>query len=230
VKKVVALLKNLRPLKLLTAFVAGMILFFTQACNSVAATTPRQTVGEQSASPNSETYVPKGTNAFSSQEGGMNNFSDIDPRTNEAKTRAEAEALKENAEQNIQNSSSNVGENVRRVFEDRGEVGRNLQGRAGDIQEKAQGSAEDFAQRARRGIENIKGNTSDAAQGGVRNLQRSAEDTKISAQRTAEDAGNAVNRTLRDANTSATQKGQEAAENTGNLFEKAGSAIKDAFN
>ncbi|MGH8000461.1 MAG: DUF6658 family protein [Brasilonema sp.] len=240
-KKVIALLKNIRPIKLLTVVAAGMILFFTQACSSVAATTPRQTVGEQSARPNSETYVPKGTNALSPNEGGMNNFSDVDPRTRGANFKAKAEALKENAEQNLQNSSSNPAENVRRVFENRGEVGRNIQEDTGNITEKAQGTAEDFVQGTKRGIENIKGNTSDASGAVARNAQdaaedarinaqRTAEDAKISAQRTAEDVGYAANRTLKDANTTAAQKGQEAAENTGNLLEKAGNAIKDAVN
>ena len=174
-KKVIALLKNIRPIKLLTVVAAGMILFFTQACSSVAATTPRQTVGEQSAPPNSETYVPKGTNVLSPNEGGMNNFSDVDPRTNKAKVKAQAEALKENAEQNIQNSSSNPAENIRRVVEDRGEIGRNLQEGAENIKDKAQGTAEDLVQGTKQGIENIKANTSDAAQGAVNNVQRSAE-------------------------------------------------------
>nr|WP_248277825.1 hypothetical protein [Brasilonema sp. UFV-L1] len=224
------MLKNIRPIKLLTVVAAGMILFFTQACSSVAATTPRQTVGEQSARPNSETYVPKGTNATSDYQGGMNNFSDVDPRTNEAKIKAQAEALEENAQQHLQNSSSNPAENIRRVFEDRGEVGRNLQEGTGNITEKVQGTAEDFAQGTKRGIENIKGNASDASGAVARNAQDAAEDAKINAQRSAEDAGYAVSRTLRDANTTAVEKGQEAAQNTGDLLNKAGDAIKHAAN
>lgn len=218
-KKVIALLKNIRPIKLLTVVAAGMILFFTQACSSVAATTPRQTVGEQSAPPNSETYVPKGSNVLSPNEGGMNNFSDVDPRTNKAKVKAQAEALKQNAEQNIQNSSSNPAENIRRVVEDTGEVGSNLQEGVENIKQKAQGTAEDLVQGTKQGIENIKANTSDAAEGAVNNVQRSAED-----------AGNSVSTNLTDAKTTVAEKGQEAAENTENLLEKAGNAIKDAVN
>lgn len=229
-KKVIALLKNIRPIKLLSVVAAGMILFFTQACSSVAATTPRQTVGEQSAPPNSETYVPKGSNATSSYQGGMNNFSDVDPRTDESKIKAQAEALKENAERNLLNSSSNPAENIRRVFEDRAELGRNLQEGTENIKEKAQGTAEDLVQGTKQGIENIKENTSDAAQGTAKTIQRSAEDAKISAERAAEDAGNAVSTSLKDAKTTVAQKGQEAAENTENLLENAGDAIKDAVN
>ncbi|WP_211178420.1 hypothetical protein [Brasilonema octagenarum] len=229
-KKIVALFKNIRPIKLITVFVAGMILFITQACSSVAATSPRQTVGEQSAPPNSETYVPKGANVNSGYEGGMNNFSDLDPRTSDGKFKAEAEALKENAEQNIQNSSSNAAENIRRVGEDTGKVGRNIQKETGKITEKLQSEAENFAEGTKRGIENIKENTSDAAQGTAKTVQRSAENTKISAQRAAEDAGNAVDKKLTDAKTTADEKTQEAAQNTGNILEKAGNAIKDAVN
>ncbi|ARV62480.1 hypothetical protein BZZ01_31070 [Nostocales cyanobacterium HT-58-2] len=212
-KKVFALLKNVRPIKLFTAFVAGMILFFTQACNSVAATAPRQTVGEQSAPPNSEIYVPKGTNVLSPNEGGANNFSDVDPRTRGANVKARSEALKDNAEQHLQYRSGNVGENARRVLEDRGDIGKSLQERAGDIKEKTQSSAEDFARGTRKGIENIQENTSDAARNLTRNAQSAAEDTKFNAQRTADKAGSNVNQVARSAQRN---------------LEKAGNAIKDA--
>lgn len=273
VKKVIALLKNIRPIKLLTVFLAGFILFFTQACNSVAASTPgqtapRQTVGEQSAPPNSQNYVPKGTNAKSPYEGGINNFSDVDPRTKGANLKAKAEALKENAERNVIDQTSNVGENTRRILGKKGEniedLGKNLQRNTQETADKAKSSATDFARGASKGIENIKDNTSDAAKGTIKNAQGAAEDAKYNAQRTvknaqsaaedakynaqrtadkagdavedakynaqrtADKAGDAVKRTAKEANNSTVEKGQQAAENTGNFFEKVGSAIKDA--
>jgi ElaB/YqjD/DUF883 family membrane-anchored ribosome-binding protein len=246
VKKVVALLKNIRPLKLLTVFLAGVFLFVTQACNSgnsVGATTPsqtapaqtvpRQTVGEgQLARPNSEVYVPKGENILSPNEGGMNNFSDIDPRAKGAYIKAKSEELKQNAEQNVIDETSNIGETTRRILDKKGEnveeIGDNLKKNAQETAEKAKSSATDFARGTSKGIENIKDNTSDAAKGVARNAQGAAEDAKFNAQRTGDKAGQAVNKSLRDANTNAAEKGQEAAENSGNFLEKVGSAIKDA--
>ncbi len=242
-KKVVALLKNIRPLKLLTVFLAGVFLFFTQACNSVDATTPsqtaprqtvpRQTIGEeQHAAPNSELYVPKGENILSPNEGGMNNFSDVDPRRKGADVKAKAEALKQNAEQNVIDETANIGETSRRILDKKGEnveqIGGNLQKNAQETAEKAKSSATDFVRGTSKGIENIKDNTSDAAKGAARNAQGAAEDTKFNAQRTADKAGEAVNTTLKDANTNAAEKGKQAAEDSGNFLEKVGSAIKDA--
>jgi hypothetical protein len=207
VKKVVALLKNIRPLKLLTVFLAGVFLFFTQACNSVDATTPsqtaprqtipRQTIGEeQHARPNSEVYVPKGDNMLSPNEGGMNNFSDVDPRRQGAQVKAKAEALKQNAEQNVIDETSNIGENTRRILDKKGDnveqIGKNLQQNAQETAEKAKSSATDFSRGTSKGIENIKDNTSNAAKGAARNAQGAADDAKFNAQRTADKVGSAI--------------------------------------
>ncbi|WP_017319208.1 hypothetical protein [Mastigocladopsis repens] len=250
-KKVVTFLKNIRPFKLLTTFLAGMILFFTQACNSVTATTPSQTaprqtvprqiIGEeQSAPPNSEVYVPKGTNVLSPVEGGMNNFSDVDPRDQGANVKAKAEALKQNAEQNVIDETSNIGENTRRILDKKGEnvedLGKNLQQNAQETADKAGSSATDFARGAKKGIENIQENTSNAAKGLVKNAQGAAEDAKDNAQSTAENAGNAVNRTVKEATnekgkerdkvsagdtaTNLAQTGQGAIENAGDFVQK----------
>ncbi len=184
-RKVIAVLKNLRPMKVLTAFVASVIMFLTQACNSADATTPRQIVGEQSARPNSNVYVPKGENKLSPYEGGMNNYSDVDPRINSANVKAKSEFLKENAERNVTDKSSNIGEIGHRILgktsenaKDFGDTAREGAQRAAD---KTQNTSSDFIKGTQRGIENIKENTSNAASEAGRNAQGKAEE-----------AGNAV--------------------------------------
>lgn len=166
-RRVLAVLKNLRPMKVLTAFVACAILFLTQACNSADATTPPQTVGEQSARPNSNVYVPKGENQLSPYEGGMNNFSDVDPRTNSANVKAKSEFLKQNAEQNVIDESSNIGEVGRRILgkksENAKDFGDTLHEGAQRAGDKAQNTSTDFIKGTQRGIENIKENASNAA-------------------------------------------------------------------
>jgi gas vesicle protein len=198
-KKVISWVKNLRPLKMLTILLAGTFLFFSQACGSVAATTPR------AAGPNSQMYVPKGTETKNPPEGGMNNFSDVDRRARdtEAAARARAEALKENAEQNVIDETSTVGENTRRILDKKGEnvqdLGENLKQNAQSTARKAQSSAEDFGEGTKKGLQNIQQNTADAAAGAAKNVKRSAEDAATNAQRAAEDTGTAVNRTFQDA-------------------------------
>jgi hypothetical protein len=176
--KVIAWLKKIRPIKILTVLCMGVLLIVTQACGSV-------TAGEPKAGANSELSVPKGDKVLNRYEGGMNNFSDTDPRSKEAKPKAEA--LKQNAEQNLIDKTSSVGE---------GTPVKNLQQSAEGAKDKIGNTAEDFAKGVQRGVENIKNNTQDAAGDLTRNAQRAADDAKTNVQRTAQDAGDAINRTV----------------------------------
>jgi gas vesicle protein len=176
--KVIAWLKNIRPIKILTVFCVGMLLIVTQACGSV-------TAGEPKAGANSEIAVPKGDKVLNPYEGGMNNFSDTDPRSKDVK--AKAEALKQNAEQNLNDKTSSAGE---------GTLGKNLEQSAESTKDKIGNSAEDFAKGVQRGVENIKDNTQDAVGNLTINAQSAADDAKTNVQRTAQDAGDAINRTV----------------------------------
>ncbi|WP_026734568.1 DUF6658 family protein [Fischerella sp. PCC 9605] len=192
---VIAWIKKIRLKQILTVFVAGILLFFTQACNrpTVAGQPP-----QPSTRPNAEVYVPKGDNVTNPYEGGMNNFSDVDPRSRaaESQAKAKAEYLKENAQRNIEqkgvDSPGQYVENYRQgtPFPER------VKNLGEDIGSSAKELTEGVTKGTQRGIENIKGNTEDTARNVTKGTQRAAEDTKINAQRTAEDAANAVNRTF----------------------------------
>ena len=182
--KLFSTLKKIQIKQILTAFVLGMLLFVTQACSSVSAKSPD-----------------------SSYEGGMNQYSDVDPRSKgaEAAAKMKAKALKDNAEANV---------NTRRTLEQKAEnlqdLGQNIKESGKYAADKAQDNAENFAEGTKRGVKNIKENTSDAfdsitnaagdaAEDAKLSTQRAAEDVKLSTQRAAEDASNAVQRTVRDA-------------------------------
>ncbi|MBW4569136.1 MAG: hypothetical protein KME31_14285 [Tolypothrix carrinoi HA7290-LM1] len=179
--KVIAWVKNIRPIKILTVLCMGVLLIVTQACGPV-------TAGEPKAGANSELSVPKGDKVLNSYEGGMNNFSDTDPRSTDVKTKTEA--LKENAEQHLTNKTSPTGENP---------LGKNLQQTAEGTKQKVGNSADNFAKGVQRGIENIKDNTKNAADDLTKGAKGAADDAKTNVQRTAEDATSAVNRTVREA-------------------------------
>lgn len=77
-KKVINWLKNIRPLKIATVFVLGFFLLFTQSCSSKGiATQPPQQKAE---SAYIERYDPTKEYPLNAPKGGMNNFSDVDPR------------------------------------------------------------------------------------------------------------------------------------------------------
>ncbi|MFQ4144086.1 DUF6658 family protein [Chlorogloeopsis sp. ULAP02] len=169
--KVITWIKKVNLHQILLVFVAGILLFFTQACGSAGATLPGESgvqprqASQPSVRPNSEVYVPKGDNVLNPPEGGMNNFSDVDPRSKRAASgaKARAEYLKENSAQlQAEKSTNKPSEAASRVGSDAGKLGRNIQQKAGDVGEKAQGTAEDFAKGARKGLENIKENIQDA--------------------------------------------------------------------
>ncbi|MCJ8280572.1 MAG: hypothetical protein MJK14_11880 [Rivularia sp. ALOHA_DT_140] len=200
--QVFSTLKKIQIKQVLTAFVLGMLLFVTQACSSVDAKTPD-----------------------SSYEGGMNQYSDVDPRSKDAEAAAKikAKALKDNAKLNTEQSGSLIG-NTRRTLDNKAEnledLGKNVKEGARYATDEIQDSAEEFAEGTKRGIRNIKENTSDAfdsltnnasdvaeeaklttqraAKDAKLSTERAARDAKLSTQRAAEDASNAVQRTLRD--------------------------------
>jgi hypothetical protein len=193
VNKVFSGLKKIQVKQILTAFVLGTLLFVTQACSSVDAKSPD-----------------------SGYRGGMNQYSDVDPRSKDAEAAAnlKAKGLKDNAEVNEIDQTGSLGGNTRRTLDKKGEnlqdLGKNLKESAGYAADKTQEKAENFSEGTKRGIENIKENTSDAfgrltnnagdaAEDAKLSTQRAARDAKLGTQRAAEDAGNAVQRTLRDA-------------------------------
>ncbi len=76
-KKVMTWLKNIRPVRILTVFLAATFLLMTQACNPGIAQQPPQPNAQP---PNVERYDPTKSYELNAPEGGMNNFSDVDPR------------------------------------------------------------------------------------------------------------------------------------------------------
>lgn len=155
--RLVSWVKNLRPLKFLVVSFLSLSLFFVQAANSLAATT-KPNAGEKS-----EYYTPK--DVLSPYEGGMNNFSDVDPRSKDAETeaKARAQALKSQAEYNHTKASSNIVENARRIANDSDKIGQNIGRKADSVKDKLQEEAENFGDSTKKGLRNIKNNTQDAA-------------------------------------------------------------------
>jgi hypothetical protein len=196
-KKVIAWVKNLRLAKVLTAFVASILLLLTQACNNPSiAQQPRQPGAQP---PNTERYDPTKAYNLNSPRDGMNNFSDVDSRAEGDNRAAETrgKALSDNAERNVQqkgvDSPGQYVENYRQGTP----FGQRVKNLGDDIGSSAQELGEGVAKGTRRGIENIKENTQNAAEGISKNAMRAGEDARTNVQRSAEDAGDAVNRTLR---------------------------------
>jgi hypothetical protein len=185
-------MKNFRPLKALAVVVLGMFLFFTSVSTSLAATT-KPNAGEKS-----EYYAPKDAGAINDYEGGMNNFSDRDARA-KGSVEQQAEALKRQAEKNIQKSSSNLGENARRVARDSDQIGENLGRKAESVKEKVQDEADSFGKSTKKGLRNIKNNAQEAPDYAGEQAEKTVGNPIESIKQGARDAANAVKRTANQA-------------------------------
>ncbi|MBD2560050.1 MULTISPECIES: hypothetical protein [Nostoc] len=197
-KKVSTWLKNIRPLKVLTVFLAGIFLFLTQACGAPGvATQPPQPDAQ---SPYSKRYDPTKDYPLSSPAGGMNNFSDVEPRArlDEKAANDRADALAKNAQRNIEQKGIDSPEQYGRNYKQGTPFGERVKNLGEDVSSSADELREGVVKGTQRGIENIKGNTQNAAEDLTKNVQRGAEDAGKNVQRTAEDAGKAVKRTVRD--------------------------------
>ncbi|MEH2143192.1 hypothetical protein [Nostoc sp.] len=196
-KKAMNWLKNIRPLKVLTVFLAGMFLFLTQACGDPGTAT--QPPKPDAQSPYSKRYDPTKDYPLSSPAGGINNFSDVDPRAKDEKAANDrGDAMAKNAQKNVdQKGVNSPGEYINNFKEGTplGQRGKNL---GEDIGSSAEEVRKGLVKGTQRGIENIKGNTQNAAEDVTKNVQRGAEDAGKNVQRGAEDAGNAVKRTVKD--------------------------------
>lgn len=187
--KLISFFKGIRVVRLFTVVFASVFLFVATACspsNSVQAKAL-----ETKAYP--EQYVPD--NAVTNpREGGMNQFSDVDPRANTTGADAKANYLIDKSERTITNRTGNPAEAVKRVAKDApdspGEAGYAIKGKAENLGDKVKSSASDFGKGTQRGIENIKENTGNAAA----DVKSGAKDAASNVKESAKDAAKTVQR------------------------------------
>ncbi|AKG22726.1 DUF6658 family protein [Calothrix sp. 336/3] len=197
-KKLISLFQNIRLGKVFAAAVACTFLFFTQACSSVAATTPNPNRA------NSEISVPKGDGIYSTYEGGMNSFSDVDPRSKSAidAAKRKTKVLKEQAEYNQEKQTNNIAKAANRVAKDSSKLGENIEDKVDDITGKLKDTSEDVAKGTKEGLENIKDNLTNARSSLQDTALKTADNPIESAQEAAHDAATAWNKYTREANNS----------------------------
>src|SRR6476620_9525572 len=136
--RLTAFVKKIRAVQILTVFLAGILVLVSTACSRsdmIAGKTADQVREE----------VPSGA-VTSQYKGGMNDYSDVDPRNKKmTTTEAKAQLLKEQAQHRIDTkSSNNVGENVRRVADDAPDKLDQVGQKVKDDARTAQRKADDF--------------------------------------------------------------------------------------
>lgn len=150
--RVISWVKSIRLDRIVTAFLASVLLLVSTACNSskVLAKTADDVRKEVPSAAVTNTY-----------KGGMNDYSDVDPRRDTTEAKAKAKNLIENAQRNIDEKSVDspgqyaenyrsgtpLGERVRRIGEDVSESsGEVTQGAAKGVQKGLQNIKENAQQ------------------------------------------------------------------------------------
>lgn len=231
--RVIALLKKIRLGQMLMAFLVGVLLIVSTACSSATqAKTPGEGKNPRPEVPNEAVTTP--------YQGGMNDFSDKDPRTKADPTAEKAKALIDNAEKNMIDQTGNLGENTKRILDKKGEnveqAGENLKQSAEDTKEKTKGAVSDVKQAAgdvkdsavgatKQAVEGVKNNTLGATRDLTRGVNQKADDLSSSAKQAVENVKENTKAAGRDVVDKAQQtpetvqnKANQAAENTSNFF------------
>lgn len=197
-KNIISWVKNLRLIKIFTVVVAGFLLLLTQACDRGIAGQPPQPAGQP---PNVQRYDPTKDYPISPFEGGMNNFSDVDPRAKAAErtARERADALVRGAERNITRKGVTTPEDYVRNYQEGTPLDERIRRFGEDVGSSAEELQEGVTEGTKRGMENLQENIGNAAKDLTKNVQRGTESVGKNVQHRAEDAAEAVNRTLREA-------------------------------
>ena len=171
--RLTAFVKKIRAVQILTVFLAGILVLASTACSrpdmmagKTDVTAGKTDVIAGRTADKIREEVPSGA-VTSEYKGGMNNYSDDDPR-NQKITSAEAKAqlLKEQAQHRIDTkSSNNVGENVRRVADDAPDKLDQIGEKVKEDARTAQRKADDFGDKTKQGFANLKENTREGLQG-----------------------------------------------------------------
>lgn len=177
-------LKRVRFTRTAVAVVASFVLLLGTACSPSSPSVSGTGSYEQGRANPTELYRP-----IQPDEGGMNRFSDTDPRQNTKGLGSKAKSRIDEAERNIDKV-----QNPREFAEDYREgtpLGERVRNITDDVGSAAKDTAKDFAKGTERGVSNLKRNTEQAkrgVEGTVDDARQNAEDlgkdTSRSAQRT----------------------------------------------
>ena len=160
-KKAINWLKNLRPLKIVTVFVLGFVLLFTQACSNATAAQPSPQKGESAYIQRND---PTKEYPLNSPRGGINNFSDVDPRGEAGEKTAETKAkgLRDNSKRNIDQKGIDSTEQYTRNYREGTPFPDRVKNLGEDIGSSAEELTTGVVKGTQRGVDNIKENVSNA--------------------------------------------------------------------
>jgi ElaB/YqjD/DUF883 family membrane-anchored ribosome-binding protein len=221
-KRIISFLKAKRISQLISASFAILFLLVNTACSQPSVSADKgksdsaKVVVQNPPSKVSSPYrqdkenVPEGQvtefyDSIQPVEGGMNNYSDIDPRQNTSKADAKAKKLVQQASHPEADKFNNPLDAVKKELDDE-PIPERVQKFSKNIGNSAKKLAKDTADESQKGIKNVKENSKSFGENTKSAAQSAADKLTQNLQSTAEDAGNAVKQTT-DKIVSKTQEG-----------------------
>lgn len=187
--RIIAWFKSIRLSKVITVFLAGILLFVSTACNGAVQAKSPDNMGKPTAD-QIRREVPSRA-LTSPYEGGMNDYSDVDPRKGVSDTQSKARDLVENAQGNLEKRADSP-EQYRRNYQQGTPLGERVRRLGEDASESAEDVTKGVSKGTQRGVENLKENTQDAAN----KSQRTADKASNFAQDKANEAASGARRAL----------------------------------
>lgn len=194
---VVSFLKTLRLERIIIVFVAGVLLLLNTGCSrpDVQASRPDsgRVLSHESSGQGGTYNQRRGQqtelyDTIQERKGGMNEYSDVDPRVNTRGADAKARALVNNAENNVQKVQN--PEEFAEEYRQGKPFGERVQHVVDRVTNATENTANDAAKGTRRGIENLKDNSQTA-------VDEVSEGARHASQNTSNAAKNQIKRSAR---------------------------------
>ncbi|HEY9635615.1 MAG TPA: DUF6658 family protein [Coleofasciculaceae cyanobacterium] len=203
--KVIDWLKSIRLGQILTVFMAGLLVFVSTACSDGASATTPDKAGNTANKVRQEVPDSAVTNKY---EGGMNDYSDVDPRQSIKGAQSKAKGLVDNAQKNIEEKSIDsteqyvenyrtgtpLGERVKRIGEDLGNAAGNVKEDLSKGSQKNIQGAKEAAQSGKQAANEA----TDAAQSKVKSDIRNTQQTLDKAANKSGNLGNKIKQAAQD--------------------------------
>jgi hypothetical protein len=138
----------------IVSFLAVVLLVSTTACNGSTPTTKvdRPNLANPTASKVTELYKP-----IAPPAGGMNNYSDVDPRMDTSEAKAKTNRLIKKTD-DLQNAGTNPFKQIRKQLDNKG-IPERVEAASKDLNRSTKQTADDVAKGTQKGFNNLKENT-----------------------------------------------------------------------
>ncbi len=194
-KNLLSLLMGTRLVKVLTISFASVLLLFSTACSRADAADTMGLKANAGSKPNPPGQVQP-------YQGGMNNFSDVDPTRLDTKSvDAKAKALRDSVQRNIDEKGIDSVDQYVENYRSGTPLNERIENIGDDVRDTAdniKGNLKEFGKRGpknvERNVDRASGNVSDTVEQAKANTQAAGEDISRGAKEPVDKAGKALNR------------------------------------